>query len=329
MELDPTKPISTEAILKKLDDLWVNMGNKEAESSDGVLRACSLTLVVCTDGASEVGETLAKLMRDHPARLIVLRLLEAVADEKKLSADVVAQCWMPFGTKQQICCEQIEIAMTPNTLGGLAPLVRGLVAPDLPVVVWCRGRALVSHPDFQPVLALANKLIVDSSGGRDLADRLALIRAARDRDTRVADLAWTRITRWRESVASIFDSPAYFERLSSFDHAAIDYQGPHKPMAACYLSAWLQHCVGGGLRFDYHNSGPAPRARLHRLTLSGGEMCVSLTVGLDQSVEMQSVRSAHTQFQPLSEYELMREELKILGEDPVYEAVLHLAPEFV
>ena len=327
-----TKAIRPEQILKELDDLWLTMGSADADSSDGVLRACAMTLIVCTDGATdEVGETLAKLVRDHPARLIVLRLTDGPGNpgEASMAAGVVAQCWMPFGRKQQICCEQIEIAMTLAAVDGLAPLVRGLLAPDLPVAIWCRGRTLVSHPQFQPVLRLANKLIVDSSGGRDLADRLALIRAAHDADTRVADLSWTRITRWRESVAAIFDSPVYLDRIATFDRATLDYQGPHKPMAACYLSAWLQHCMGGQLTFEYRNSGDAPRARLHRLTLSGGEICVSITVALDQSVEMQSVRSSHTLFKPLSEYELMREELKVLGEDPVYEAVLNLAPEFV
>src|SRR5258708_2424218 len=99
--------VAPEKILKELAALWTQEG-KQGES--GVLRACSMTLLVMADAADDVaalGETIAALMPQHPARAILVRLLGA--GERALSERVYQQCWKPFGGRQQICCEQIEI----------------------------------------------------------------------------------------------------------------------------------------------------------------------------------------------------------------------------
>ena len=65
--------VQPEKILKELSNLWVDLGHEE-----GVLRACAMTLIVACDGSedeAEAGEALAELMREHPSRAIVLRVL--------------------------------------------------------------------------------------------------------------------------------------------------------------------------------------------------------------------------------------------------------------
>ena len=83
-----------------------------------------------------------------------------------LDAQVLAQCWMPFGKRQQICCEQIEILTDEKGLLDVAPVVQTLRVADLPVVLWCRASKLLDLPDFQPVLELSSKLILDSGRHR-------------------------------------------------------------------------------------------------------------------------------------------------------------------
>ena len=56
-------------------------------------------------------------MPEHPARAIVIRLRGA--GERALSERVYAQCWMPFGQRRQICCEQIEITASDAALADL------------------------------------------------------------------------------------------------------------------------------------------------------------------------------------------------------------------
>jgi hypothetical protein len=69
--------LAPDHILKELADLWVSFGKQEAEGGSGVLRACSMTLVVLAEESEDVGalgETVAALMPEHPARTIIIRL---------------------------------------------------------------------------------------------------------------------------------------------------------------------------------------------------------------------------------------------------------------
>ncbi|MBM3811880.1 MAG: hypothetical protein FJW20_09620 [Acidimicrobiia bacterium] len=325
-----TATIRPEKILRELDELWVSLGKQEnGETSTGVLRACAMTLLVATEGThdeADVGETLASLMRDHPSRAIVLRLLDGAAPD--LKARVLAQCWMPFGSRQQICCEQIEIGMTEPSLADVPPVLWSLTAPDLPVAMWCRSRRLLALPRFAPLVGLASKIIIDSAGVADLGDQLGLINTIRIQGPRVGDLAWTRLTRWRESIAQIFDNPVYLARLSALDHVRVGWEGEHVPMSALYLSAWINHCLGRNVPASFHREGSCERARVQSVALTGDNLNVSITVGQDRAMELHAgVRDAHSVFPSLTDYQLLREELSILGRDAIYESVLALVPQ--
>ena len=321
--------ISPDKILKDLDLLWVSMSkDQNPDNPDAVLRACAMTLLVATEGdGEEIGETLAQLVRDHPSRLIVLRVFTAV--EPKLEARVLAQCWMPLGRRQQICCEQVEIALSPSTMADIPPVLRGLIVPDLPVVIWSRGRDVLALPEFQPILNLAGKLILDSQGVADLAGRVRLVESLQSPARLVADLAWTRLTRWREAVAQVFDDPATLARLGEIRKIEVQYEGDFLPMSALYLAAWFKYALQRGLVIAFTYAGPSDRARVSRVGLVGEGLDFYVTVGQDGAVEIHSgVRDARAVFPLLSEYELMREELNFLGRDNVYESVLRLVPEF-
>src|SRR5436190_23704683 len=109
--------IKPEKILKELAKLWVDLAKEETDkNSAGVLRACAMTLIVAVEereDAQAVGETIAELMHEHPSRAIVLDVrkdgvgTDGVPQDGggQLDARVFAQCWMPFGRRQQICCE--------------------------------------------------------------------------------------------------------------------------------------------------------------------------------------------------------------------------------
>jgi glucose-6-phosphate dehydrogenase assembly protein OpcA len=224
----------------------------------------------------------------------------------------------------------VELIAHESGLVDVAPVVRSLLAPDLPVVLWCRGRRLLELPDFQPMLRLANKVIVDSAGVADLAGQLELLQRARSQDRFVGDLAWTRLTRWRESIAQIFDNPAYLDRIEEIREVHIDYEGAHLPMSACYLAAWFSHVLLRELQVEYRRVGDCARARVHTVALGGNGLDVSIAVSQDRAVELHAgVRDTHTVFPPLSDHELLGEELAVLGRDPVYDEVVRLAPQFI
>lgn len=293
--------VRPDKLLRDLDDLWRGLGNEE---QGGVLRACAMTLIVCAEGTEDdLGETLALLMRDHPARAIVLR--EQKGAGRHLEAGVRAQCWMPFGRRQQICCELIEIAMTRASLADVPPVVHSLTAPDLPVAIWCRSSSLVGVPAFDPVLRLANKLILDSAGAADLRTQLRYLQSAEDSDTVVADLAWTRLTLWRETIAKQFDNPAMQAR--TLRGATVGYVGERVPVWAYYMAGWLRNSAGRNLVVEFQ---------------PGAEFVELRGDGWDVKVDLASLPKR-------GDYELLHEELSILGRDPVYAAARAAAAEII
>lgn len=231
--------IQPERILRELGELWTNMAQSEPDisKSAGVLRACAMTLIVAAQDeadAQAASEALGELMHEHPSRAIVLK----PSPTGRLDARVFAQCWMPFGSRQQICCEQIEIAAGTDRLGDVPGLMLGLLAPDLPVVLWCRGARWFGEPHFGQLLPLIEKLIVDSAGFPDCVGALNLIAELIHDGNRVADLAWSRITGLREVIAHAFESPAERQRL--LDTKAIQIRLSAPSVESHYLAAWLQ-----------------------------------------------------------------------------------------
>ena len=317
--------IRPEKILKELDELWVGLG-QQSEGA-GVLRACAMTLIVITDDSEgdAVGETLAKLMREHPSRLVVLRVKPGEATD--LSERVLAQCWIPFGGRQQICCEQIEITTTEAGLQDVPAVARALEAPDLPAVIWTRVPGILLRDNYSGLLDLTDKVIVDSQGWAKTREKIQAIRRASQR-RRVADLEWTRLTRWRHMLAQEFDNPAYLNRLGELQTATVAYDGAFIPMRALYMAGWLRSVLGPKVAFMLRKSGEAPVPRLHTVTLSGGSLHFHMNVDSTRASEVRMCnQKAHPAMPALDEYELMREELSITGRDTAFENSLPFAEE--
>jgi len=317
--------IRPEKILKELDELWAGLG-KESEGA-GVLRACAMTLIAITHDADgdAVGETLAKLMREHPSRLVVLRVKPG--EDQSLSERVLAQCWMPFGSRQQICCEQIEITVTEPSLKDVPAVVRALEAPDLPVVIWTRVPGLLLRSSCAGLLELADKVIVDSQGWPGTREKIRAIRRGGQRRL-VADLEWTRLTRWRQLLAQEFDNPAYLNRLAELEAATVVYDGAFVPMRALYMGGWLRSVLGERVAIEFRGSGDAAAPRLHAVTLRGGSLHFHMNVEATRVSEMRMCnQKAHPVMPALDEYELLREELSVTGRDAAFEGSLPYAEE--
>jgi glucose-6-phosphate dehydrogenase assembly protein OpcA len=278
-----------------------------------------MTLVVAAESdedAANVSGTLAELMHAHPSRAVVLR---PSAEPGAMEARVFAQCWMPFGKRQQICCEQIEITASKDRLSEVPGAILGIMVPDLPVVLWARGKEWLSAPEFQLVLPLVQKLIVDSAKLGDPVKAFSLMRTLQAESTHVGDLAWTRLTALRQAIAHLLEDAALLPKLGLVDHIAVEY-GDH-PISGTYLAAWLH----GGM----------PRAKVtlkHRtadsssIRLSGRGLEIAMEFGANLIVRIDGVE--HKAVLPVpGECELMREELSILESDPVFASVFEAAEQ--
>ncbi|MDQ2899641.1 MAG: glucose-6-phosphate dehydrogenase assembly protein OpcA [Acidobacteriota bacterium] len=322
--VSPASPtIQPETILHELSDLWVSLAKQPAEGeAAGVLRACAMTLITVVDETEDpaaVSETLAELMHEHPSRAIVIRL--RATSEPVLSARVLAQCWMPFGKGRQICCEQIEITASDASLPDLAGVVLPLTVPDLPVILWCRSPRLFRLPGFPRIAEIAQKVIVDSAAFPESAPMIREIAEFLKEGRLIADLAWTRLTRWRELVAQIFENRSYLAELAHIRRLRVSSE---RSSGTYYLAAWLLDSLekaGCAPTLVWDQPGPAAVA-----FESDDRWRVSIQAEEGSNVEVRvNDLITHAVFAPPSDYTLLREELSIPGRDPVFEAALRRA----
>jgi Glucose-6-phosphate dehydrogenase subunit len=324
--------VQPEKILKDLAKLWIDLGKEDSQKgSAGVLRACAMTLIASVEeeaDAAAVEETLAELMHQHPSRAIVLRVCPD--QESALDARVFAQCWMPFGRRQQICCEQIEITASPSRVDDLPKLMLGLMVPDLPVVLWCRSERLVSDPSFQHLFPLASKIIVDTEHFADPATGLAFVRNLNSEGRVVADLAWTRLTRWREGIAHIFDNQKALQHLSEIATVTISHSAPDAnhplPSRLTYLSAWFKRTLSSKFELVFKTTQVESDRIIQGIELDGPNFSASVELASELGSSAAVVRvdqlTRRIPFPKLTDYDLLREELSILGPDPVFKRCL-------
>ena len=323
--------IQPETILRELSDLWVTLGKEsEQAQSSGVLRACAMTLITVaeeSDDPSDVWSVMAALMPEHPSRAIVIRFRQSA--QRELSSRVFSQCWMPFGQRRQICCEQIEIGASDASLPDLAAVILPLSVADLPVVLWCRAARLFSLSEFPQLAKIANKVLLDSAAFPDPAGTLGRFNERLRAGQLLADLAWTRLTRWRELISQIFENRNYLARLPNVTQVHVGFSGAAPSPGACYLAAWLLDCLESAGAKALVNWKPAPNdteAELSLVELTGDGLAVSIRVTGDRERQCAEVRVDslvnRTVFPPDNDYTLLRQELSIPGRDPVFEKSL-------
>lgn len=325
-------PAQPERILKALAKVWTSLAEEERQQGKpSVVRACAMTLIVATDDedpqAVSVAQTLTELMHVHPSRAVVLRLSQGAEDG--LSSRVFAQCWKPFGKAQQICCEQIEIEANKDRWADVGPTVLGIIVPDLPVVVWCRQRGALQVRGSEPqrdglesVLSLATKIVVDTQEA-PIREAFDVIHSWKSQGRVVADLEWTRLTPWREAIAHAFDEPQVLRERSSIRSAEITYGGSSISAGAYYMAAWLES--GLNTKVQLHQA-PEQGAGIHGVLITSDQLTMSLSASSDRCMRLRI--GEHEQQVGLagqSAYQLMREELTVLGSDRVFDSVFERA----
>jgi hypothetical protein len=313
---------SPEKILKELTKVWAGLGKDDSGSGGaGVLRACAMTLFVGAepgDDPQATGETIAQLMREYPSRAIVLSVTSNGAPA--LDARVSAQCWTSPGHRE-ICCEQIEITASDATLPDVPGLVGALIAPDLPVVLWIRCPKLCADAEIQRLFPLSGKLIVDSAkfaspdaGYEYVADLLR-------RGCNVADLAWTRLTPWRESIARIFEDEANLAGLPGLKRVRISHAGQSAPLPARYLAGWFRGAIPT-VEISLEPSDASAPGPIRGIALEGPGFSASAAIEDACVVSRANGIVSRTILPPFTDYRLLREELGILGADPVFRGAM-------
>jgi glucose-6-phosphate dehydrogenase assembly protein OpcA len=316
-----TGTIAPEKILRELDEMWTALSRDPSGEGDGALRACSMTLVTLAEECEDfsvLGEVIAALMPEHPARTIVVRLQGA---GEQLSERVYSQCWRPFGQKRQVCCEQVEITASDATLADLPSVILPLAVPDLPLIAWCRCARVATLPEFGAIAAMAQRVIVDGNPLPTAREALGLVGGIAANGVRVSDLAWTRLTRWRAVLSQLFENRQNLAELPRISKVTVTTNG-EAPVGACYFGAWVMDVLGDvGVHpaFDMQRSGGDSTGELHSIELAAPDWSAELSLH-DQRLIVTVGGLAHCNpLRPPTDYSLMQEELRITGRDAVFE----------
>jgi glucose-6-phosphate dehydrogenase assembly protein OpcA len=325
--------IAPEKILRELSDLWVNLSKEtHGDAADGALRACSMTLVALTeesDDVAELGETIAALMPQYPARAIVVRLHGAGGEnaERTLSERVSAQCWMPFGQHRKVCCEQVEIIATDAALADVPSVVLPLAVADLPLILWCRSARILAMPEFRALAAMAHRTIIDSAALPDARATLERMAERSAQGVLLGDFSWTRLTRWREILSQIFENREYLAKLKSIAKVTVHAKGESQT-AAWYLGAWVVDALGSaGVHPEFYmqqegegREGQPPK--LESILLSGDDFSAEVARRGSRLIVTVGGLAYCNRLPASTEYSLMKEELRIVGHDAIFEKTL-------
>jgi glucose-6-phosphate dehydrogenase assembly protein OpcA len=240
--LFPPRRVEVAAIERELEGL---LGPAEAGDEAPITRAAMSNVVVyCEDDAQagRVRDELSGILERHPSRVLVL-VAAAEAVRAGIEASVWAQCSLAGGGRQ-ICEEHVSVRAAPGAARRLPSAVRPLLIGDLPTGLWWAAPDPPSAGGavFEELADLADQVIYDSVGWQEPQLLSALDWLAREREQRVADLAWPRVLPWRRALAETFDPALRPGALAGIERVEIEH-GPHALPQAWLLLAWLAHAL--------------------------------------------------------------------------------------
>lgn len=267
--------VDVTSIEKQLAELW---RAEKSDNGDAVTRAALWNVVAHTWNAphhAHATEVLAKASASVPQRTIVVQ--SDPRGDAGISSWISANCHL-IGGGRQVCSEEISIVAAGERVHHVAPLLKALLLPDMPVAVWWLGDLPSGHHDYaETLLDPADRLIVDSSHF-NAADDLELVwRIAEKTTTAPADLNWARLEEWRGATATLFDPPRMREKMQSIRNIRIvaGGDGTFGPRAAAVLYAsWLIVQSGAQAELEIRDEGDAPGIRGIELQFEDGSQAV-------------------------------------------------------
>ena len=195
-----------------------------------------LTLVISArNGVAEAAIDAANdASREHPMRVIVLTTGDG---ESRLDAQI--RVGGDAGASEVVVLRAYGEAASNEE-----SLITGLLLPDAPVVAWWPEDAPAA-PSASPLGRIAQRRITDAATASDVRERLDLLGATHaPGDT---DLAWTRLTHWREQLAAVLDQPPFDEVT------AVEVRGASASPSTALLAAWLQMALDVPVRWSYED----------------------------------------------------------------------------
>ncbi|MBZ4486510.1 glucose-6-phosphate dehydrogenase assembly protein OpcA [Microbacterium sp. cx-55] len=266
-----------------------------------------LTLVIATRRGieEEAIEAANDASREHPMRVIVL--LDTPDGDARLDAQI--RVGGDAGASEVVLLHAYGAAGS-NT----ESLVTGLLLPDAPVVVWW-PEDTPPVPSQSALGRIAQRRITDAATQEDphtWVQGLGANYAPGD-----TDLAWTRLTRWREQLAAVLDQPPYQEVTAAEVLGGAD--SPSTPL----LAAWLTLQLKIDVSWRYLDASEwAHGIKSVRLTREDGDILLERPDPATAVLTQPGQPTHELAFPRRSLRECLAEELRRLDPDALYGRVI-------
>ena len=217
------------ATIEEIEDALAELRLRVGHGGAPDLRTSVLTHMawVPQEWQAAATETLAGLGEQHPSRTLLLFPQPEEGD--RLAAKVFLECHPLEDESRQLCNEVVELGLGGPRAEAPASVAMPLLLPDLPVFLRWRGRPAFRTEQFKQMLAIVDRLIVDSAEWPDVPGAYAELDEFFE-TAAVSDIAWRRTLPWREALARGW--PDVPDRIA----------GP--PAETALLAGWLRSLAG-------------------------------------------------------------------------------------
>lgn len=257
-----------------------------------------LTLIIVCDEEEYPAALQASMEagREHPSRILL------VTSGTGRTARVDAEVRIGEGTPGEV----VVVRMRGPVAAHPASVIRPLLLPDSPVVIWWPGR-FPSNPASDQLAQLAGRRITDAAAAA--RPHAALLTRAASYAPGDTDLSWTRLTPWRALLAAALDQ--YPARVGS-----VVVEAERGNPSADLLAAWLQ----GRLRVEVtRRPSEGPGITAVRMGTAAGDIAITRPDGLLASYTVPGQPERLVALKRRGVTELISEELRRMDADDVFE----------
>ena len=267
-----------------------------------------LTMIVVCD-ASEFADAMEASMaagREHPSRILL------VVSSGGREAGLDAEVHIGEGTPGEVVVIRMRGAVAEHP----ASVIRPLLLPDSPVVIWWPGTAPQDQTGDE-LAQLTLRRLTDAAAAPDPHSALEARAAAYSPgDT---DLSWTRLTPWRALLAAALDQ---YPATVTAARLEADKDNP----SAELLTAWLRDRLGVQVT---QGTSDGPGITAVRMTTGSGDIAITRPDGRLAAYAVPGQPERRVALKRRDTTELITEELRRMDADVVYERTLKALVEGV
>ncbi len=262
--------VDAAAIKAALNRLWAQHAGERPESGGAtngqreetgaasvLMRASTLNLTAVARSraaARRIEDAVVRLSDLYPSRatILVADPLRAKAGESGLDVRVELLEQDRGKGRPAVRFESVRVDVSAESERQLASIASPLLVADLPDFLWWAADSVVDSALFVDLVAVSDRLMVDTAAAPDPAVELGALHDLLVREggcPKMSDFAWARLDPWLQLVTQFFDPPGSRAALAALDEVtltfgAADREGRSGLTSGLLFAGWLGSRLG-------------------------------------------------------------------------------------